>query len=124
MLTKDMKFICADIDTQLTYQERIGGYEEKWNLIFSNWRLEDPNGVLIGEMSEVMEREGLKGYRPSDQFKDEPFKSIDELMTREGLSENMVREFLRWRSRRGQAIETEVPTVVAPANDNQHPFFE
>ena len=111
MLTNDMNFIDADIDTHLTYQERIGSYEEKWNAIVKGEILHDPSGhiyrsdELRNEIYEVIERESMAGFRPSDQFKDEPFKTIDELMTESGLNENVMREFLKWRSRRGAVAQ-------------------
>jgi len=141
MLTTDMKFIGADIDTNLTYQERIGTYEEKWNEILSMGEiLHEPGSRAFrsddkkSEMQTVINRELTAGFRPSDQFKDEPFKTINNLMTEAGLDENMMREFLRWRSRKGNATEIEVVPVVEPAGKivtrekirqarNRNPFF-
>jgi hypothetical protein len=130
MLTNDMKFIGADIDTHLTYQERIGNYEEKWDATMSGGGILRSDPLQI-EMMKVEEQECLKDYKP---FEDEPFKSIDELMTEAGLDEKTVHEFLRWRSRRAKTVEIEVPTVVEPAHKsqarqksgrlkNQNPFF-
>lgn len=122
MLTTDMKFIGADIDTKLTYEERITPYEEKWNEIMSKGEiLHEPGGRAFrsdakkSEMLAVIERELKAGFRPSDQFKDGIFKTINKLMTEAGLDENTMREFLRWRSREGNAAEIEVVPVVEPA---------
>jgi len=119
MLKKDMAFIGADNDSHLCYQEKIGPYEERWNLVLSNWKVEDPNGVLTSEMTGVMEREAMNNHKPSDQFEDEPFTSIDRLMTDAGLDAKTVHEYLRWRSRRRTVAAREVPTVVEPAHENQ-----
>ena len=135
MLTQDMKFIDADNDSNLGYEEKIGPYEEKWNAILSDWKSEDPNGVLATEMAAVIERESLKGFRPSEQFEDEPFKTINKLMSEYGLNENAMRAFLGWRSRDGNAAEIEMAPVVEPAGKketrekirqarNRNPFFE
>jgi hypothetical protein len=141
MLTTDMKFIGADIDTNLTYEERITPYEEKWNEIMSKGEiLHEPGGRAFrsddkkSEMLAVIQRELTAGFRPSDQFKDEPFKAINKLMAEAGLDENTMREFLRWRSREGNAAEIEVVPVVEPAGKkearekmrqakNRNPFF-
>jgi len=134
MLKKDMAFIGADNDSNLLYEEKIGPYEEKWNAILSDWKSEDPNGVLTKEMTAVLECESLKGFKPSDHFKDEPFKTIDKLMLEYGLNENTMREFLNWRSRQAAAHTIEVVPVVEPASKketrekirqarNRNPFF-
>ena len=85
-------------------------------------------------MLAVIERELTAGFRPSDQFKDGPFKAINKLMTKAGLDEKAMREFLRWRSREGNAAKIEVVPVVEPAGKkatrekirqarNRNPFF-
>jgi hypothetical protein len=141
MLKNDMKFIDADIDTHLTYQERIESYEEKWNAIIKGEILHEPGGgvfrsdVLRNELMEVIERESMAGFRPSDQFKVDPFKTIDELMTEAGLNENVMREFLKWRSRRGALAKREEIQIQEPASKieareklrramKRNPFFE
>ncbi len=111
MLTNDMKFINADIDSRATYEERIGNYEEKWNEIMKGEIVHEPDGravqsdLLKDELVEVIERECKAGFRPSDQFAVDPFKTIDDLMTEAGLDENVMREFLKWRSRRGAVVK-------------------
>jgi hypothetical protein len=107
MLKTDMAFIGADNDSKATYQEKIGNYEEKWNEIMKGEFVHEPGGravrsdLLKNELVKVIERECMAGFRTSDQFAVEPFKTIDELMTEAGLDENTMREFLKWRSRRG-----------------------
>jgi hypothetical protein len=141
MLKTDMAFIGADNDSNLLYEEKIGPYEEKWNEIMSKGEILHESGgrafrsdAKKSEMLAVIERESLAGFRPSDQFKDEPFKTIDELMTEAGLDEKTMREFLRWRSREGNTAEIEVVPVVEPAGKkearekirqakNRNPFF-
>ncbi len=68
------------------------------------------------ELMEVIEREFKAGFRPSDQFTVEPFKTIDELMTESGLDEKTMREFLRWRSRRGAVAKTKEIQIQEPAS--------
>ena len=141
MLKKDMAFIGADNDPNLLYEEKIGPYEEKWNEIMSKGEILHEHGGRAfrsddkkSEMLAVIERELTAGFRPSDQFKDEPFKSINDLMTEAGLDEKTMREFLRWRSREGNAAKIEVVPVVEPAGKkearekirqarNRSPFF-
>ena len=111
MLKNDMAFIGADNDSHFCYQEKIGPYEAKWNAILNGEILPEAGGrvtrsdLLKNELMEVMERECAAGFRPSDQFTLEPFKTIDDLMTEAGLDENVMREFLKWRSRRGFVAE-------------------
>jgi len=107
MLKNDMAFIGADNDSSFCYQEKIGPYEEKWNAILKGEVVHERGGravrseVLKNDLMEVIERECVAGFRPSDQFAVDPFKTIDDLMTEAGLDENVMREFLKWRSRRG-----------------------
>lgn len=55
MLTNDMKFIGADIDSTRCYQERIPTYEAKWNeKLSSRW---ESDAVTQGEIKKVTERE-------------------------------------------------------------------
>lgn len=141
MLKHDMAFIGADNDSRFCYQEKIGPYEEKWNEIMKGEIVHEPggravrSGVLINELMKVVERECLAGFRPSDQFAVDPFKAIDDLMTEAGLNENVMREFLKWRSRRGPVAKTEPSPIQEPASKTEareklkrvlkgHRFFE
>jgi hypothetical protein len=98
MLKNDMAYIGADNDSKATYQEKIYTYEETWNAV-----LADRSDVTTELMGEVLEREALAGFTPHEQYAGEPFKTFDRLMTKHGLNEDMVREFLKWRSRK-QAV--------------------
>lgn len=125
MLKHDMAFIGADNDSKRSYQEKIGPYEEKWDEIMKGEILHEPGGRVVrfdglkNELLEVVERECMAGFRPSDQFKHEPFKSIDDLMTDSGLDEKVMREFLNWRSRRGPVPRREPIPVQEPASKTE-----
>jgi hypothetical protein len=95
MLTKDMKFIGADIDETLTYEERVHGYEEEWNAILN---AKDGNADP-SDLQKVMEREGSLGFRPVDLYSRRPFTTIIRLMEREGLSTTDLGVFLRWKAK-------------------------
>jgi hypothetical protein len=95
MLTKDMKFVGADIDTTHTYLERIHTYEESWNGVLSGKN----KNADAGDLQEVMEREGLHGFRSVGLYAKPPFTTITRLMEREGLTTTDLREFLRWKAK-------------------------
>jgi hypothetical protein len=122
MLKNDMAYIDADNDPHACYQEKVGIYEERWNAILKGEVLHEPGGgvyrsdMLKNELLKVIEREFKAGFRPSDQFTVEPFKTIDDLMTESGLDENVMREFLRWRSRRGVVVKREAIQSQEPAS--------
>lgn len=96
MLTKDMKFIDADIDKETTYMERVHTYEESWNAVLSghnrNADVTDLEGVLI--------REGQLGYVPAELYSKPPFSTMSRLMEKNGLTTTVVREFLNWTAKR------------------------
>ena len=119
-------FIGADNDSDLTYEEKITPYAERWNAVMNGAEnIREPGGQvrqfsgIKNEMLKVIEREAMAGFKPSDQFKDEPFRTIDKLMTEVGINENTIREFLRWRSRKGNAVEIEVVPTVEPAGKKE-----
>lgn len=103
MLKHDMAFIGADNDSHLCYQEKIETYEETWNRVFSKWRLEDPNGVLLPEMVKAMEREALKGYKPREgqRLQVEVAKKPEA----GGTAQNEAREKLRRAMKRNPFFE-------------------
>ena len=104
MLRIDMAFIGADNDSHRTYQEKIGNYQEKWNVIFADWKSEDPNGVLLAEMEKAMWREDPPD--PYEQFRCEPFSIIGDLMAEDGVDEKTLRDFLNcWAKGNLQAAE-------------------
>ena len=125
MLKNDMAFIGADNDSHACYQEKIDIFEEKWNEILKGEILHEPGGrvfrsdVLRNELYVVIERESKAGFRPSDQFTVDPFKTIDDLMTDAGIDENVMREFLRWRSRRGAVAKREETQIQEPASKTE-----
>ena len=94
MLLADMEYLGADIDSTLHDCEKIPIYEAKWNKILADHK--DPRGADIGR---ILEKEFLKGFTPSVEYRQEPFKTIDRLMTKHELTEDHIREFLFWRSR-------------------------
>ena len=145
MLKIDMAYIGADNDSRLCYQEKVERYDERWNAIMQGAEnLHEPGGgifrssVLKNDMMKLVEREAMDGFRTSDQFKGEPFASIDKLMTDSGLNETVMREFLKWRSQKSAvAKRTEVEVQdMEPASEPQardelrqrmkrgHQFFE
>ena len=95
MLTNDMKFVAADIDKKMTYEERIGPYEEAWNEILSGGK----GNASPADLAEVMERELADGYRPTEHYAKEPFASIARLMDDHKLSTTEVGVFLSWRAK-------------------------
>jgi hypothetical protein len=95
MLTNDMKFIQAEIDSGMCYEERIEDYEEMWNAILSG----NEKSAYAGDLQEVLEHEGQLGYRPQEEYSKGAFRSIARIMDKYGLSGNDVREFLRWTAK-------------------------
>lgn len=93
MLTADMKFIGADIDTTHCYQERVHGYEEKWNAIMAGKK----GNASPADLGELMERELTAGFRPREHYAKEPFRSITRLMDKHELSTTELGAFLKWR---------------------------
>lgn len=123
MLKRDMEFIGADNQNGMVDTERIEVYRERWDVIMKDGEVLREHGggvfrsdIVKKEMMIVVERESLNGFRASDQFKDEPFKTIDELMTQAGINENMMRGFLKWRSRRGPVAKKEEIPIQEPAS--------
>lgn len=123
MLKHDMAYIGADDQKGMVGTEKIGVYKERWDAILkgadnhheSDGRL-FRSDVLLEAMHTVMERESLAGFKPSDQFKHEPFLSIDKIMVEAGLNEKTVREFLGWRSRWGPLTKKEEVPIQEPAS--------
>lgn len=95
MLETDSKRLGADWDTNLSYQERIGPYERKWNEVLSA-----PNSNMSHLLVEVMERENADSYRPSAQFGGEPFKALGKFLDKHELEGEVVRQFLKWRAQK------------------------
>ena len=142
MLKNDMAFIGADYQKGMVDTERIGAYRERWDAILKGADNHHESGgrifrsdVLSNAICKVIESEALAGFRPSDQFKDEPFKSIDKIMVEAGLDEKVMREFLRWRSRMGpittkeevpkqEPAETEARKLLKRLARRPNPFFE
>src|ERR1700733_10872730 len=91
MLKRDMAYIGADYQKGMVDTERIGVYRERWDAILKGADNHHESGghifrsdVLTDAIHAVIEREALAGFRPSDQFKDGPFKSIDKIMVEAG----------------------------------------
>jgi hypothetical protein len=95
MLNADMKFIDADIDSEISYQERVHTYEHKWNVTISG----KPGNADPADLAEVLQREGRLGFRPSEQYARPPFSTVARLMEKEGLSTTDLGEFLRWKAK-------------------------
>jgi hypothetical protein len=95
MLNNDMKFIGADIDLTLTYEERVHDYEETWNRILNG----KGGNAAAADLLEVIECEGQLGFRPAEQYARPPFSTIARLMKKEGLSTTDLGGFLRWKAK-------------------------
>ena len=95
MLTADMKFVGADIDSEMTYMERVHTYEESWDEVLSGKNKNADPTDLLG----VMDREGLAGERPVKQYAKPPFSTITRLMEKEGLSTTDLGKFIRWKAK-------------------------
>lgn len=100
MLKNDMAFIGADNDSHFRYQEKIDTYEETWKRIFSKWKLEDPEGVLLPEMTGAMEREALKGYPRKES--EEPQVQVAKKPRAGGTARKVERKKLKRRIRLGR----------------------
>lgn len=94
MLRLDMTLLEVEDDPKLTYEEKIGLYEDRWNKICANPREGRMN--LIGE---CLQAEALKGYSPHEHFKHPPYTKIASLMKRHDLSPANVREYLAWKAK-------------------------
>ena len=98
MLTADMRFIGADIDSKMSYMERVGTYEERWDEVMA-----DPKEhVLLAAIADVLDREGWSGDA-EEVFTKEPFRTFDRLIAKHDISHDMVREFLKWRAKQENA---------------------
>ncbi len=95
MLTKDMKFLDADIDKTHRYGERLSNYEVAWNSSLKN----NADFSIVAEMEDVLTREGQLGFVPSQLYAKPPFSSIARLMDKNGLSNADIREFLTWSAK-------------------------
>ena len=95
MLTADMKFVAADIDTTHTYAERVHTFEAKGD---KTLRGKSGHADPVG-LKEVLEREGALGYRPVELYSKRPFTTITRLMEKEGLSTTALGEFLKWKAK-------------------------
>ena len=94
MLKRDMAFIDAEYDKKMSFEERVGVYEEAWNAILNG----TSNTADVGALEAVMRKDGLFG-RPQDEYVKGPFLSIARIMEENGLAAEDVRKFLTWRSK-------------------------
>jgi len=113
-LKRDLRLIGVEYDTLLTFTENVGRYREFFELakkgeVLDGKRFDQTANICY----DVMQHETLQDYRPTDQFKGEPFDTISELMLKHGINADTMRHFLKWRSRqravqqREKAIEEE-----------------
>jgi len=122
MFENDVGHIDACKEPQLTWPERLELYRQRWDAIMSGRQAREDllkgrsrADDYLGELVEVMEREGQAGFRPEHQYLLEPFDSIGKLMDEHEVPECAVREFLKWRSkqkasRKGQQTRKKRPT--------------
>jgi hypothetical protein len=94
LINADVKTLDCDDDT-LTPEEKLGNYEEEWNLILKG---EDGN-ASPADLQEVLEREGRYGNIPSELYTKPPFSLITGLMNKHGLATTDVQTFLRWKAK-------------------------
>lgn len=94
LINADTKLLDVD-DATLTPGEKLGIYEEAWNRILSGTK----GNVDIGDLSVVMEREALAGFRPKVEYANAGFRSIAKAMKKHGITGADVRAFLKWTAK-------------------------
>jgi len=95
MLRRDMNLLGADIDSTHVDTEKIGVYEERWKAIMDG----DGCASQIAAMGSAIEKESSEGFRPKNQYSQEPYKTITRIMTKHNLSTTDVGEFLKWSAK-------------------------
>ena len=97
-INADVKLMDRD-DPKMTPGEKLGLYTEAWNEILSGKQ----GNVSVADLQEVLEREGLLGIRPQEEYSQGGFKAIARSMEKFKLTPNDVREFLKWTAKNENA---------------------
>lgn len=93
-INADLRLMDRD-DPTMTPGEKLGLYAEAWNEIERG----EKGNVDVADLREVMEREGLLGFHPKEEYAKGGFKAIARCMEKYGLAPNDVREFLKWSAK-------------------------
>jgi hypothetical protein len=107
MLNADIRILDCD-DNTLTYEERVGLFENEWNEILSG----KSSVADLKQLEEVLEREGLLGFRPIELYSKRPFTTITRLMQREGLSTTDLGVFLRWKAKNDNMTKARIAKLA------------
>jgi len=97
-INADLRLMDRD-DATMTPEEKLGLYTEVWNEILSGKQ----GNVSVADLQEVLEREGLLGFRPQVEYSQGGFKAIARSMEKFKLTPNDVREFLNWTAKNENA---------------------
>ena len=118
LIYADVKLLDVD-DSTLTPGEKLGNYEEAWDLILKT----GDGNASVADLQQVLEREGELGYVPIELYAKPPFSLIAKLMDKHGLSTTDIGVFLKWTAKNANIKKARAAKKKPAKKPNQKVFI-